>query len=208
MAGSRSGWSRDMALRTITPMALTFEDRDVRPLTADEVLRMVDAGILGEDEPVELLHGVLTAVSPKSPAHEAIKMRLIAWLAAVVADGDVAVRIEAPMAVPDQTSLPEPDLAVVAPGDYLDGHPASALLVVEVAVSSLPVDTRIKAPLFAAADVPEYWVVDVAGRCVRTFTSPQDGAYTTGAIVRPGERLTPRAVDALPLDVAALLAGT
>lgn len=43
------------------PMAFVLGDREIRPLTAEEVLRMVEAGVLHEDEPVELLHGVLTA---------------------------------------------------------------------------------------------------------------------------------------------------
>jgi hypothetical protein len=55
-------------------MELTVGDRRVRPLTADEVMRMVEAGILGYDEPVELLHGVLVKVSAKTPAHEAVKL--------------------------------------------------------------------------------------------------------------------------------------
>ena len=53
-------------------MVLTVADRPVRPLTADEVIRMEQLGILSEDEPVELLHGVLTVVSAKTPAHEAV----------------------------------------------------------------------------------------------------------------------------------------
>ena len=75
-------------------MALTVGDRPVRPLTQDEVLLMVEAGILGDDEPVELLHGVLTAVSAKTPGHEAVKLRLVRWLAAGAAAGRFDVRIE------------------------------------------------------------------------------------------------------------------
>lgn len=196
-----------MGPRTISPMAFTLGDRDVRPLTADEVLRMVDAGILSEDEPVELLHGVLTTVSPKSPAHEAVKMRLTAWLSPAIAAGRCALRTESPIVVPDRTSLPEPDLAVVAPGDYLGGHPATALLVIEVAVSSLPVDVGVKAPLFAAAGVPEYWVVDVPGRAVRTFAAPAGERYTEMGRARPGDTLAPGSLDIASLDVGELLAG-
>lgn len=197
-----------MAASTISAMALTFEDRDVRPLTADEVLRMVDAGILSEDEPVELLHGVLTAMSPKSPAHEAVKVRLISWLAPGIADGRHAVRIEAPLIVPDRTSLPEPDVSVVEPGEHPDRHPDRALLVIEVAVTSRRVDTTIKPALFAAAGVPEYWVIDIPGQCVRVFAEPAASTYAACSVARPGDRLSPREVGADPLDVTALLAGT
>jgi Uma2 family endonuclease len=189
-------------------MAFTVEDRDVRPLTADEVLRMVDAGILADDEPVELLHGVLTAVSSKTPAHEVVKLRLGEWLAPVLTDPRYMVRIEAPVVVPDRTSLPEPDLAVVPRGDYTARHPATALLVIEVAVSSLRIDVQLKPGLYAAAGVPDYWVVDVAAGCVRTFTDPRAGTYATRGTARPGDALAPRAVDIVPLDVGALISGT
>jgi Uma2 family endonuclease len=186
-------------------MRLTVGDRPVRPLTQDEVLRMVDAGILSEDEPVELLHGVLTAVSAKTPGHEQVKLRLGRWLAPGFADGRYDVRTEAPVAVPDRTSLPEPDLAVVERDDTV-AHPATALLVVEVAISSLRVDTTIKPHLYAAAGVPEYWVVEVGERQLRVFADPGPDGYSSTRTVRQG-MLEPAAVEADPLDVAALLAG-
>lgn len=203
MVGSRCAWSREMALRTISPMALTYGDRDVRPLTANEVLRMVDAGILGEDEPVELLQGVLTAVSPTSPAHGTVKTRLIGWLAPVVAAGGCALRVEEPLAVPDGTSLPEPDLAVVQ-DDSVIGHPTAALLVVEVAVTSRSLDLEVKPALYAGAS-PEYWVVDVPKRCVHAFADPADGRYATRSLAREGDTLRACAVGAPPLDVTKLL---
>ncbi len=188
-------------------MALTVGDREVRPLTADEVLRMVDAGILAESEPVELLHGVLTAMSPKSPAHSAVKTRLIAWLGPGVAAAGQILRIEDPLVVPDRTSLPEPDLAVVEDGDHTAHHPTTALLVIEVAVSSLRVDTGVKPRLFAEAGVAEYWVVDVPGHCVHTYARPDGGTYEDVGRARADQVLIPRHVTADPLDVRTLLAG-
>ena len=76
-AASRCGWCGDVAAPTIPSMALTVADRDVRPLTVDEVMRMVELGILAEDERVELLHGVLTEKAVKGPEHEALKTRLL-----------------------------------------------------------------------------------------------------------------------------------
>src|SRR5580704_11900392 len=75
--------------------------------------------------------------------------------------GDRAeVRVQAPFGASD-VSEPEPDLAVVPPGSYLDEHPSRAHLLIEVADSSLQDDRRIKGPLYAAAGVPEYWIVDL-----------------------------------------------
>ena len=188
-------------------MPLTLGDREVRPLTADEVLRMVEAGILAEDEPVELLHGVLTAVSPKSPAHGVVMVRLGRWLAPLTVAGKHDVRTEHPLIVPDRTSLPEPDIAVVERDDRTIAHPHTALLVIEVAVSSPRTDTTIKPALYAAAGVPELWVVDVAGRCVRVFAEPGADGYAAERVAGEGDVLAPSRIDATPLAVAELLAG-
>ena len=186
-------------------MALTVGDRTVRPLTADEVMRMVDAGILAEDEPVELLHGVLTEVSVKIPEHEELKMRLVRWLDPT-AEGH-RVRIEGALVVPDRTSLPEPDIAVVEPASYLTAHPSSALLVIEVAVSSLRTDTRIKPALYAAAGVPEVWVVDVSARRLIVLRDPAPGGYATETVLGREDHAQPLHVDVGPLELAELFRG-
>jgi Uma2 family endonuclease len=196
-----------MGTPTIKAMALTVGDRTVRPLTADEVLRMVELGILDEDEPVELLHGVLTAVSAKTPAHEAVNARLGQWLVAGAVTGGYEVRVAGCLVVPDRTSLPEPDLMAVAPGGDPHRHPDTASLVIEVAVSSLRTDTRIKPPLYAAAGVPELWVIDVDARCVRIFTDPRGARYATERVAGAAERLRPARVDVGALSLAELFAG-
>lgn len=187
-------------------MALSVGDRAVRSLTADEVMAMVEAGILPEDEPVELLHGVLTEKSVKTPAHEAVKVRLVQWLAPNADAGGYQVRVESPMVVPDRTSLPEPDFAVVTRTDAID-HPTTALLVVEVAVSSLRTDLTIKPALFSAAGVPELWVVDVPARRLRIFAEPRSNAYSHRAVRDSEGCARPRHVQVEPLDLAGLFQG-
>jgi Uma2 family endonuclease len=188
-------------------MALTVADRDVRPLTADEVMRMVELGILSENERVELLHGVLTEKAVKSPEHETLKERLVEWLAPGIAARAFRLRVEGAFIVPDRTSLPEPDLAVVERTDVIT-HPTTALLVIEVAWSSRRVDMTIKPPLFAAAGIPEMWVVDVEARRLETFTEPRDGAYTRRATLEAPAEVQPEAIAAIePLALDALFAG-
>ena len=70
-----------------------------------------------------------------------------------------------------------PDLAVVPDGDYDSECPTAAWLVVEVALSSLRKDRRVKAPLYAENGVPEYWIVNVDARTVEVHTAPRDGRY-------------------------------
>ena len=95
---------------------------------------------------------------------------------ALVAKGLAAVRVQLPLALSDD-SEPEPDLAVVPPGSYRDGHPRRALLVIEVADSPLRKDRREKGALYAEAGVPEYWIVDTTGERVEVHSEIVDGVY-------------------------------
>jgi Uma2 family endonuclease len=188
-------------------MDLRVGERSIHPLTAAQVLRMAEVGILDEDAPVELLDGVLTAVSPKSPEHEAVKERLLMWLAPAVAAARGTIRVVGCLMVPETTSLPEPDLMVLAPGQPPDRHPTTALLAVEVAVSSQPTDLGRKAELYAAADVGEYWVVDVPGRRVERFTEPGTGGFASRRTLVHPAVLSPLAFDVAPLELEVLFAG-
>ena len=188
-------------------MALTVADRPIRPLTVDDVMQMVHAGIIGEDDRVELLHGVLTAMSPQNPPHAVIVQRLTAWLAPLMVAGTHDVRVQLPLVVPDPTSLPEPDFVVVEHDASRIAHPTTASLVIEVADSSLRVDTTIKPALYAAAGVPEYWVVDVARASVHVLTDPQPDGYGTSTTATTEASLGPVAVVGDPLDLGALFAG-
>lgn len=188
-------------------MPLTVGDREIRPLTADEFMRMVEAGILEDGERVELLHGALTRMNGQSPGHVEVVTRLHRWLDPTGNADRFVVRAQHPLVVADATSLPEPDVAVVERGDYARRHPSSALLVIEVAVSSLRTDTTIKPALYAATGVPELWVVDVDGRRVKVFSDPGEEGYAGERVAGPDERLEPEVVDVPPLDLAALFAG-
>lgn len=197
-----------MAAPTIRSVELTIGDRTIRPLTADEVIRMVKTGILGGDERVELLDGVLTRMSPVSPEHGSVVARLNRWLDPAGNAGRFEVQIEGALVVPDRTSLPEPDLMVVSADRDPKRHPTTALLVIEVALSSLLIDTRRKTALYAEARVPEYWVVDVPGRKLEVFADPRSGEYAAHATHTPPATVTPEGLDLPELDLGALLAGT
>jgi Uma2 family endonuclease len=136
-----------------------------RRFTVDDVHRMVEVGILDEDEAVELLAGELVEVNPQGPAHAWCRRTLARRLRAACA-GRVLVLERDPLECGSH-SLPEPDVAVIA-GDeasFRERHPRGdeASLVVEVARTSQRVD-RDKAAIYAAAGVPEYWLVDLVMR--------------------------------------------
>jgi Uma2 family endonuclease len=96
-------------------------------------------------------------------------------------------------------------IAVVPLGDYSTRHPDGALLVIEVAESSLQFDRDAKGPLYAASGVREYWIVDVAGRVVEVFSEPKGERYTRSRRVLPGENLFPAAFPDVIIDVGGVL---
>ena len=102
---------------------------------------------------------------------------LLASLTLALADRAI-VRVQSPLALGDR-SQPEPDIAVVKTADYSAEHPAAALVVIEVATSSLRQDRRVKTPLYAAANIPEFWLVDVKARRIEVHRDPRGDGYHT-----------------------------
>jgi Uma2 family endonuclease len=158
----------------------------VRPLKRVEYERLVAEGAF-DDERVELLSGVIVEMSPQDPRHSYAIERLTALLVPL-ARGKASLRPQLSFVASD-VSVPEPDLTLVPLADYSAAHPTSAFLVIEVANSSLRKDRSIKAEVYARAGVPEYWVVDLAGRSVEVRTEPEDGVYKRLATARPGDTL-------------------
>jgi len=147
----------------------------IRPLRRREYERLVELGLFG-DERIELLRGALVAMSPQGPSHADAVDRLGAHLVSVLG-GRARVRQHSPLALGDD-SEPEPDIAVVPNGDYSHEHPASALLVIEVADSSLRKDRELKGLLHAAAGIPEYWIVNLADHGVEIHRAPSAAGYS------------------------------
>jgi Uma2 family endonuclease len=159
--------------------------------TSEQYLHLIADGVLTPEDEVELLEGVIVAMAPSSVRHDAGVARLSHALFQAVA-GRAVVRIQLPLEA-GALSLPEPDAAVV-PGhlrDYDDRRPRAALLVVEVADSSLKQDRLTKRAIYAAAGIPEYWIVNLRDDCVevRRGPEPQARRYASVAIARRGERI-------------------
>jgi Uma2 family endonuclease len=134
---------------------------------------------------------VIVAMAPQGPRHSGV-VELVAETLRAALGARARVRTGHPFDA-SEWSVPEPDVAVVSgtPRDYLDRHPSSAHLVVEVAASSLPQDRLTKAPIYAAAGVPEYWIVNLRQEQVEVYRSPDPAArrYTIVEIARRGGRI-------------------
>jgi len=169
----------------------------------DAYHRVIELGAFDEDERVELLHGLLVRMGPKTPSHERARRWLSYWLVAGVDRATHEVGVGCPLTLAD--SEPEPDFTVLERGTPSPYHPATAALVIEVAVSSLQRDLRVKPPLYAAAEVPEYWVIDVDGRRLVVHRSPGLDGYGEIVEVAADEQLAARSVALPALDVGELL---
>ncbi len=138
---------------------------------------MIDTGILTEDSRVELIEGEILALAAINKLHAYTTARLNRLLVERYTDGYV-VRPQSPIVIADH-SEPEPDFAVVTEAQHLDSpdHPTEALLLVEVADSSLSFDRIKKARLYGRAGFPEYWIVNLRERSLIVHKQPYENGY-------------------------------
>jgi len=178
---------------------------DPRRFTVEEYHRMADLGILKPDERVELIRGMVHRMSPKNWAHVVAVTGLYQQLVGALA-GRAAVFQEAPLKLALLHSEPEPDIVATSSPDIKDYGSKSAkpLLIIEVSESSLLYDLNAKALLYAAAGVPEYWVVNLVDRELVVFRSPDGGAYLERRSYRSGDRIQPASWPDVAIDVGEL----
>jgi Uma2 family endonuclease len=175
----------------------------LRPLRRSEYEQLVEAGAF-TDERLELLEGVLVTMSPQGSEHADVVSRLGMLLIRKVG-GRALVRQHSPFAASDD-SEPEPDLAVVPPGDYRRAHPTQAFLLIEVAESSLRKDSTIKAELYARSQVDQYWIVDLNARSVLVHSDSDGTTYRHRFTIAPGESLSLAALGGETIAIADFLA--
>lgn len=163
-----------------------------RLLTVDEYKKMAEAGILTEDERVELLDGKIIEMSPAGNRHAAMVKRLNALFNQLLG-GNAIISIQDPLVV-DPHSMPEPDVAILKfRADYYEtGLPTSsdALLVIEVADSSLEKDQKVKSSIYSAAGIPEYWIINLEQNEVEVYREPFGREYLRKEVLHSGSRLS------------------
>ncbi|GAA6754792.1 MAG: Uma2 family endonuclease [Thermus sp.] len=155
--------------------------------SAEDFHRMGEAGILPEDARVELVQGEVLEMSPVGKRHVYALNALLDLLAPL--RGQVVLSVQNPLVLEPETEV-YPDLVLLRPpreayrNRLLEGK--DALLVIEVAESSLDYDLRVKVPLYAQAGVPEVWAVDLARDRLQRFLEPQGGAYLRQEVLEEG----------------------
>jgi Uma2 family endonuclease len=182
-------------------------DLQRRPFTVEEYHRMVEAGILGPDDRLELLRGQIVKKMTMGNRHRGCVNRLARLLTLRFADR-AYVQGQMPVVVLDD-SEPEPDLSLLVMNEAYTGgrhvYPADVFALVEVADSSRDVDVRIKGTIYAEARIQEYWVVDLIDRVIMVNRDPSAKHYRTTAIMRPGQHVAFAAFPDEPLSVDEIL---
>jgi Uma2 family endonuclease len=191
---------------TTDPALLAVLDRQ-RRVSLDDYHRMIQAGILDEDEHVELIEGVIVEMSPQGPKHARVIQRLSDPTFAGVPP-DLVVRCQLPLTLGD--SEPEPDVCVVRRADAYSerSHPTAALVVFEVAGDSLRKDRIAKAALYAGARIPEYVIANVAEASLEVHRDPDPSSrrYRSLVTLSGDSRFESAAVPGFSFSVAALFA--
>jgi Uma2 family endonuclease len=139
-------------------------------------------------------------MSPPGTAHAHAIARLTMLLVQAVGTRAL-VRVQSPFAASDD-SEPQPDLSLVTNEDHWQDHPSRAFLLIDVAEGSLSRDRRIKTRIYERAEIPEYWVVNLADRTVEVRRAPRDGAYAELTVHHPGETIRPQAFPDIEVRVA------
>jgi Uma2 family endonuclease len=159
----------------ITAQALYQRHR----LTVDDYHRMGEAGILQEDDRVELIEGEIVDMPPIGSKHAAMVARLQRLLER--ATGEQAIVWTQNPIVLDNLSEPQPDLCLLRPEDsfYESSHPRpkDVLLVIEIADTTLHYDREVKVPLYVRHGIPEVWIVNVENHCLHTFRNSARDSY-------------------------------
>ncbi|MGV3723844.1 MAG: Uma2 family endonuclease [Actinomycetota bacterium] len=176
--------------------------------TWQDLIRMEEAGLLPAEGRFELLDGEIYQLMPPGPLH-AFVVDLIGGILEQLAQGYRShAREEKPIALNDAYH-PQPDVAVAqgAPATYRTRfpRPEEVLLVVEVADSSLEHDRTLKLPAYAAAGIPECWLVNLIDRQVEVYREPAEGVYRLRRLYRAGEAANPLFAPDVSITISDLL---
>jgi Uma2 family endonuclease len=175
-----------------------------RRLSLEEFHRMGSAGVLGEDDRVELIDGDMIEMAPIGAQHLAMVNRLSRILT-LAAGKEAIVSTQNPVALPPRNE-PQPDIALLKPrpDDYAAAVPAAAdvLLIIEVADTTLAYDRDVKMPIYARHGIAEVWLFDIQGGSLLVHRDPGPSGYQRVLTPTQKEVVSPLLVPAVSIDLA------
>jgi Uma2 family endonuclease len=178
-----------------------------RSFTAHEYHRLLQAGILGEDDRVELIEGEILEMSPLRSRHVAAVNRIPRLFFQRFGDRAI-ISVQNPIRI-DPRSEPQPDLALLKPNpsDYAEALPTpqDALLLVEIMDTSQAYDREVKLPLYASAGIPKVWLLDLEALRLEVYRKPTPEGFAEAQVLGPEEAANPLSFPEARLPVALLL---
>ena len=176
-------------------------------LTVGEYYRMAEAGILGEDDRVELIDGEIIDMAPVGVGHASVVMRVTRAL--VLACGERAMLLVQNPVRLDESNEPQPDFAILQPRPDFYGSrhpgPSDVLLLVEVSDRSFRYDSAVKLPMYARAGLTEVWIVDIRRHAVHAYRLPSGDRFTQDSSHRAGDTLRVAAAPEIAVTVDDLI---
>ena len=174
-------------------MILPTETIVRKRFTVDEYHRMSDIGIFPSDKRFELIRGAILEMPTAKPSHSGRINRLTHLFTSRLGEFAI-VSVQNPSSIDDH-SEPAPDVSLLKPrGDfYSQVHPmpADVLLLIEISDTTLRFDTKIKALLYAEAEISEYWILNIPQNVLEVRTQPANGRYTRHEVLRHGKTVAP-----------------
>lgn len=171
-------------------------------ISVDEYEQMIAAGVFAEDLRIELIDGEIVEMAPIGDDY-------VSGLNLLVDDMYGQVRAEAIVSVQNPIRLPpygepQPDITLIRRAAVRQGlpHVEDILLVVEVADSTIDTDQKVKLPMYAAAGIPEAWLVDMKARVIERHIDPIDGSYRQVAAARRDQTLTSTVLPRLTIQAS------
>lgn len=178
-----------------------------RPFTTSEYHRLIEIGILTENDRVELLNGEVIEMAPIGPRHAACVDRLAEFLQGKIRKQGI-IRVQSLIELSEH-SEPEPDITVLSRSSdfYVGGHPTPAdiLIVIEVADATLDTDRRVKLPAYARAGIPEVWLVNLIEDRIEVHSRPNRDVYQEIRICLSGDRVISPTLPKLKLQADDIL---
>lgn len=178
-----------------------------RLFSVDEFHLMAEAGIFQEDDRLELLEGDIIAMSPVGVRHMACVKRLNDLFARQL-QGKATISVQDPVRLNDESEL-IPDIALLAYRDdyYAQKTPSAddVVLLIEVSDTTLTFDRKVKRPLYAKANIPEYWIINLIDNELEVYRQLEDGDYQERLLVRGDEGVTAVAFPDRPFQLSDLI---
>jgi Uma2 family endonuclease len=183
-----------------------FQPR-LRKFTVKEYYKMAEAGVLREDERVELIEGEIIKMSPQGPKHASSGSRAGEWFLRNLMDR-VIVRMQLPVHL-DDNSEPEPDIVLALPNEsyYSDHHPTpkEILMIMEVSDSTLAFDRARKSRIYAQAGITQYCLLNLQTRELEDYRQPGRDGYRSKQTYSESESFKLAAFPQVAVKVADLL---